>query len=1477
VAENCIYKVKLQNGNIKEFSSEEELNSFVRDNKNELVASLLQGQTFFSKEKNIPEQTYDKLVASNKGMNLRKEDHVYYRENDNGTKEEGFTSTTQWISKKQDLGNPEGPEYMVPEFIEDNYFQDLAAELISAGMPPQFVEERKAELKKKWDLSAIAGTSLHDIAENFVLKNYQSSEDLNKDYPKLNAPQATMYFDAMTKLINDIKAEHGEDVKLIPEFIIVDPQKKLTGTIDLLVIDNKGKLHIYDYKTSFKDIGDWRQVKKNAVDYQLTTYKQMLLRQGFEVGKTKYIPIKINEYNSDTDTVESFKVETIMDSTQSSIGNVVFKVNYLLPYEFKPKTDFIIGNKPVSDFLLKAFNYEIKNASGNSIGNATAKQELDYLLSDPSKRRVDYKGREFIYLPSIGGAKSTTKLYTSDLEEKNLDLINAYLTQVASYNENLPFKVTDYVAGARKAMRNGDVIDNGVLWNNDDSITGNYLDDLLGKYIASDAWQPFESDIMADLGIVAFENRDTHEVDFVSMTGKALRGANSAPALIKNRRTLLGNTLTDQQSKDLGFYQDITNGDVELLKVYAFIQNNQTTFKDKKIGKIAAVQLNSNQSIANIATQTLGTIQNQWSALIKHGDNFELKDKAWKIDTVDNYESLTSFVKEMFADKNSKITIGSSRQKIIENLKSLDKLVEKNERLKKLGDILKDLDKDTKNKQGLLASSREKKELISLVANAILQLQNMTISVEGDVKQYGNIVGDNTMVSIPEYIRDSIIKHTVNLTTTALNNVRHKFNQDTVGLVDMHSQFYKDANASDFKIKVVGNNYEYFKNLMERDGERLTWRFKNPETDASLSKHEKVYIKGYIKQLNNIRREKLISLYGEGSTQVEEFDMSPASLDIPLMKASGYTALLNKGIKEYAKDYWAGLANDTRILETDTETQNKLAFQTEMYNQFDTFDTNQDARKEYLTTHADADLENDLEAIVYAYTMANAKQVEFDKALPTLNALKAVTMLSNNFYFRDLENVEAFITHYIGLNFFGKKILAGESATIAKMTRIATKVTSSLTLGLSIPTMMTETFNNAFLSISKVFGASLGKKQFGRDSWLAAEGLIWSDKFTNSQHNVGKMNFSRQLNRMFDIVEGDLHALQHDIQSTSTSLQRDFQSNVMMKLNQIPNYVHRMSFFVSQMIEDGIIKTNNGSFTKDSPMRLEGQNLIYNPKLDGRFALYLNSPNNFPVGKEESWKESRSLYLKLEAELKNEPAGIDEVTGLIARPYDNRTRNALKSTSDSVFGAYDPESKVMFANTAFGQLFNQFKNWMWSKKHRIWSETDVNGRQGKYVYDKDLEDHVWKNDIMEGFGNSMYALFQDVKESRDLIGSWDKLAPERKERILWALSDLVLYALMAGLAGFLIGEFTAEDNPVANSAAKSMRNATSDLAFWSAAGTVITPNNQIPMFGMINRVMQGTVGLITNDHQASQQMMNSLGIYRTLNPVYNQVVDKTDD
>ena len=60
----------------------------------------------------------------------------------------------------------------------------------------------------------------------------------------------------------------GDPSKPIPEFI--------KGTIDLIVVDGDGSLHLYDFKTSKHKYRDWPKTKRDGVIVQLETYAAIL-------------------------------------------------------------------------------------------------------------------------------------------------------------------------------------------------------------------------------------------------------------------------------------------------------------------------------------------------------------------------------------------------------------------------------------------------------------------------------------------------------------------------------------------------------------------------------------------------------------------------------------------------------------------------------------------------------------------------------------------------------------------------------------------------------------------------------------------------------------------------------------------------------------------------------------------------------------------------------------------------------------------------------------------------------------------------------------------------------------------------------------------------------------------------------------------------------------------------------------------------
>ncbi|BCU97843.1 MAG: hypothetical protein CM15mV19_0860 [uncultured marine virus] len=80
--------------------------------------------------------------------------------------------------------------------------------------------------------------------------------------------------------------------------MVYDEQNKEAGTIDLLIVDQDGKSHIYDWKfmSVAKGAKDVAWYKQGAYGIQLGTYKQ-ILKDNYgvqEIGKNRAVPILLD-------------------------------------------------------------------------------------------------------------------------------------------------------------------------------------------------------------------------------------------------------------------------------------------------------------------------------------------------------------------------------------------------------------------------------------------------------------------------------------------------------------------------------------------------------------------------------------------------------------------------------------------------------------------------------------------------------------------------------------------------------------------------------------------------------------------------------------------------------------------------------------------------------------------------------------------------------------------------------------------------------------------------------------------------------------------------------------------------------------------------------------------------------------------------------------------------------------------------------
>lgn len=1456
----CLYRINID-GYFEEFSSEQELNDFLRTNKRTLVTSLLSGKMVFSLDKSHQQKVVDIAEGMASNLYLDKVQHRYYVGEEGASTE--LKSVTKYISEVRVKGKGGFGEYkLVKEFKLDQVVKLKKQELLATLNPdntPKYTEEQAdiiiQELKNKWEIQALVGTSWHEVAQKFFEGTITSPAEIVANFPEMEnvTPRVLRkYIETLTHLKKRITDAHGEDVIFMPETAIYDKAAGIAGTIDLLVIDGKGQAHIYDYKTSTKSDADWSDAKIQGIKYQLGIYRQILRRAGVNVKGMQYLPVELYDVDYDEKVVYDFMATTPIPLHISDGEVEGINISTLLPYTTLTALEDVSSNNNVHEFLEKAFNYQQKNIKK---GSKSVDETYEALLKTNSQDNKHY------VLWNAFNTKAHTYIPkgTSEAEIKNI--ITTYLSNLDKYNDKLPVELHDFVRYAKTAKATGNIVEMEGRWNgNPDTLQKLKL--LLSKYIDDSAWHPLESDTMYDLGIVAFEHEFTHEIDFVSLTANKL----TDPLQLLRGKTLLGNVMKDHDALTKGAANNLTVGDVELLKIYALVKNNKDVFGEKKIGKMIAVNMQNNKVIPHIATQTFETLEEQWTLLMQNLPDFKLKGLDWDLKRVDSYESLLAYISDLFHEPTFMIT-GKEQVKAIAS--KFEKATDIDEKITILGQLHNKITDAVNNDLNVIKHDRrDLARLLTLISESILQLSGIALTVEDDMRNWGDFIGENVNLSTPERVKNVLARATINLVRKGLNEAGHAFNESAEDFRKMHADFYEGVGASAAKIKTIGYNQDLFERLMEpagADGKR-TFRFRNTETDTKLTKAEKEYINKYLEVVNEIRLKKIEAMPEYLQTDALARFNATERWNIPLMKTSMFSAFLGKNTKEFFNDYFRDMMNPNNIYKNDEESKRRSKFQKEMFNQFDYVDLNYDTRDDKIMTSDSTQFETDLEAVLAMYIMADAKETEFNKVMPQINAIKTMAMLSDYNWFTENDNTIKMIDDYVGTTLFGKTLVAGESVKAATVVKTLVDITSMAMLGFAPLSGFTEFLTGQWATFTKTIANKQFDWMFQASDLAKATPLVYMDTAVTAKMSIENISFCENINEMFQVSEMDINQIIKEVQATNTGI-KNFKSKYMYWLNALPNYIHRMVFFNAQLIKDGALKVNLGKISADSALKMINGKLVYNEKLDERFKIYLAN-KEMPEGKQTSvWKEQRAMYQTLHDQLSQETGGL-KADGSLARPYDNRLRDSMKSISDQVFGNYDQDSKAHFGKTAFGQIFMQFKNWATAKKHRYYSPTDIKGRQGRYVIENvDGEAKaIWKGKVMEGVYQSFMSMASDFKENEyNFIKTWNELGPSEKENFLWALNDLIGFALLSLIATLLYG---VVDDPFTKKMVNSLNNSSRDLFIGTTAGAFAGTRNPIAIFGWSANVLNDTWGTITGDPKSTAHLPENIGLWRTISPIF---------
>jgi hypothetical protein len=1471
---NCLYRIKL-NGQDHEFNSEEELNSFLRKNKRILSSQLLSDKVLFSNDRSRQQQVYHELQERSNLVTFEPNEHTYT------IKEVGedinLTPVTKLLSGEE--SNRRLGIYMVRPFDREAWqsktYNDMMSKVNSDGTPKYIPEQAKITMKNledSWQTQALLGTSWHTVAQQYFNGNLTTPADIVIMFPELGKVTSHV----LNKYIDSLKAFKDRLIQKYPNAIfltevkVFDKQSKVAGTVDLAVIDELGKVHIFDYKTSIKDENEWNKDKINSNNYQLGFYRQMLRRANFDVGSTHILPVLLKDIDYDIKAIYDFEVGNLSTRSFRETDPLMQNINKIMPFTISDQTP-IVDNANTHKFMKEAFNFEQKKTVR---GSKSVDDEFDRMINTKMNQNPD--SSTYSYYPA--NANNTRYPFSKKASVQEIkDGIADILKKWEKVNSELPERMSTFINDAKKVLEEGGNYAD-VVWSNWSSAPDTILkvQNLLHEYVTDPAWEVIKSDALSDLNILSIENIKTNEVDFIALSSS---GLNKAPELVvKGASTILGNFMPDYKAEALGVSKKATNGDVELLKVYAFIKDNKSTFIDKKIGSIKAVNVLEGNRIPDIKIQVLSTLE-KWYNLIKKQINPELglPNDDWKPQQIDPTRAFISYISDLLTTKewkNKTTNIGETK-KLVEKLDTLPfaAINERSEALGRLADMLR---KSLNNDLSVIRGSTENNDIakcLKLADEAIIQLGGIDTWIEPDMKHLGTILGANTTTQSPNLMRHNLAAATVQVTNMTMNNARSAFldflNRDG-GLRDTVDKLYKKA-SNVMQIKAVGFNYGVWEKMIEPK----TMRFKDTtDVKSNLTDYQKQAINTILTTINQIRVDKMRK-YGKSEDSIVNFLSSPEARDIPLMKASMLAAFKGRNLDQFIDGVYRDVLNPNNLFKEDLDSKNKMRTQNTMFNGFNLYDLDFEERNKRIDDAPKGEFETDLELVFSTYMMAHYKEQEINKQLPLINALKDMGMFSTVLGYQDMTNVTKFQNDYAETTLFGASIIAGESPELAKFATTVRHIASNGMMLGAWTAGMTETVTGFFGNIVSLMATKYTDYNFTLQDYIKSYGIL-GGTMNQNRLSYRSPGFCDAINEIYGLAHMGVNQMVHQTQEGNKG-GIHFMSRVGRFFTTLPGYANRLLIFNAQALKDGVITLDKtGHISKDSAYQMINDRLVYNEKLDKRFDLYTNNKAMPELRQTETYKKQKALYIAMKQELVDEPGGMKS-DGTLARPYTNRQATSLKTFANDIHGSYDAENKTIFDKTAFGQILMQFKGWLTVKKNRWFTETDNNNQiRGRYeqVLDdtgKPIKDESgdpvmqWKGKYMEGIAQTMLAMYHELETNKfNVVKSWSNMNATQKGNFAYLLGDTLVLGVLAMLVSLFSEPNMSTNNPTGYQAVSALKNSSRDFFIGSTVTAISGTDNPLSSIAWSQKVLQDTWGVF-NGSGSANTLLRNVAVYRTAN------------
>ena len=1380
----CLYKIVSDGGDSRNYSFSELITEISKRVENENEQGRLPTDLVFSKmskrdavvlkiKEKLKDAFMSKHIRSHQAVVDGQVDYV----NNESIPINAFLESDEAV-----LGTGDQTKRLIVQKTDEEYLTNYIASRKEQGVSEEVAKAEWDTLQEHNDKIIEDSKELHQILTSKSLykpnasglhdfiQEFKTATQNNSRFENLTIPN-TLFYNLRDAWIR-AKGSTNES-KMLTNINLEGKLNKLSrtilGHIDYLFVDERGTLHLFNYKVSHQAYKDWPAIKRRKYKLELVFLKYILANNGIDVSNItlNIIPVHV-QYNQDFTKIENIVVENIRQESASArrageydLQGYEKLVRPWLNNNYIPET---IGSSTVKEATDKVkMLYPELNIKPEGIRQNAQSWIKTAPTSDPFGNELmiieevnepDHRYNLVVRDQRNFNEVTTIPIKSDKPKEKNKELIDAVSKQLLLQADDKGYAMNS-LKNAIKVALNKHLKDpfaelRGLPLAFTHAIFSKYVTPrvvMVGdeKEYVND-WELLED--LSDANILMFKHRNG-QVDVIALSAFNL---NSAPSLTRGS-TVLGSILYDTQTDTFtGDY-----GNIELIKTMIYLNEAAPSFSpDMKFGKIQVINLLSKTQRSysasylnreqfskvlrgfNEAYPGATPIKNNMNNLSYQTELDILQEEYLNIRASLSESQQTQYDSLGFTELFESIATGSSESYEYQLFHIMEAIYNA------LPD-LQDPSKVVQIVQGLHTGSpklRNYAKLLTLVSQAYQAVRGEQIVHQTELSTIDMLTF--TALNVPD-LNIRIVTENLQIS----NDLISKEFMDTFygnfptvdqSLDSIFENYFSAIGYSKLLTQTINNEASQFKNLYEIDNEgNLTMSFKNPYErlgdESYLTTAERTLLKKVLYALHVITTNGAIKFTSVDSKALIDYTKKHKEYFwVPLKKASRSTSRQNLKAWRTKWKHITKLVSNSKeriqealdgLLEEEANTIDSGERALYLNNPFQEsmllsgpqdFETVRNKRQQMINKYGPEFFETNLRDLTIDYLFKSIATAQYNKLLISTRSLLIQLHLTGDYGGnQEVMNKEIkYIQEYLKVNVFGRSILEDKSKQILSYVQpVKSKVSNTLLMG-NVSGMIRDTMQGLLentVRASIKLNTNISRKNVTK---------AYMYVFKNSQTNPRAVNLLSKLCLRYRLSNTDVARISERAKTSRGGL-NSWEDAAYSTLRS-PDFLNRMTLFVAKAMEDGCWE----AWSLDS----EG-NLKYEWKKDKRFDKLAAGATNDP-----EYIKQRALYFSLlraynQENPSGQPLDISTKTDLPS-PYTNKDILAIRSVADNIYGSYDKSKKGMYENYALGIMFGMYTTWF----NGIYN--NYFGKAGAYASNQ-LE---WVQDTDPISGKPLYVTFE---------------------------------------------------------------------------------------------------------------------------------------